>query len=170
MNSILGTGLTYALYVRKPGAAWERCGELEHNLMPQEAVDHVAGLIRGSGPTPISSWYVGIFENNYVPTSAVTAADLPGVVGECVAYDEATRPQWVTQYDDVSVIDNTLNLATFTMNAAKRVYGAFIVSNSIKTGNTGLLLSIARFSTPRDLEPGMEFGVGAVLTLIPTSI
>lgn len=170
MSSILGTGLKYGLYVRNAAGQWVQDGPPMCNLMPQESVDHVAGLIRGSGATPISTWYMGLFENNYVPTSAVTAADLPGVVGECLAYDEVTRPSWDHQYDDVSIIDNTLSLATFTFNATKRVYGAFIVSSSTKGGNTGLILSIARFTTPRDLESGMEFGVGGVLTLIPTSL
>ena len=149
---------------------WVQDGPPVCNLMPQESIDHVAGLIRGSGPTPISSWFIGLFENNYMPTSGVTAADLPGVVGECTAYDEATRQGWVNTYDGVSVIDNTLSLATFTMNATKRIYGAFIVSSSVKGGNTGLTLSIARFDSPRDVVAGTEFGVGALLTLIPTTL
>lgn len=168
-NSVLGTGFKYGLYTRSPGGEWVQDGEPEFNLIPQVGVDHIASLIRGAGATPISSWYMGIFESNYVPTSGVGAADLPGVVGESGAYDETTRPAWTHQYDGVSVIDNTASMATFTMNASKRIYGAFIISSSTKQGNSGLILSIARFSTPRDLEPGQQFGVGAVLTLIPTS-
>lgn len=170
MNSVIGHGLKYGLYIRNAAGVWVQDGPPVQNLIPQAGVDHVAGLIRGSGPTPISSWYMGLFENNYVPTSGVTAADLPGVVGECTAYNEATRPAWNHQYDGVSVIDNTLDLATFTMNADKRIYGAFIVSVSVKGGNTGLLFSIARFDTPRDLTAGTEFGVGGLLTLIPTTL
>lgn len=169
MSSILGTGFKYGLYTREPGGDWVQDGDFEYNLMPQAAVDHVATLITGSG-TPIASWFMGIYESNYVPTSGVTATDLPGVVGESVAYTGATRPAWAFQYDGVSVIDNTLSLATFTMNAPKTIYGAFIVSNGTKGGNTGLVLSIARFSTPRVLESGTQFGVGGVLTLIPTTL
>lgn len=168
-NSILGTGLKYALYLRDANGEWVQDGECEFNLMPQVAIDHIASLIRGSGATPIANWYMGLFEGNYVPTAGVTAADLPGVVGECQAYDEASRPLWAHTYDGESVIGNETNLTVFTMNATKRINGAFLCSNGAKGGNTGLILSICRFDTPRDVTPGQEFGVGGLLTLIPTS-
>ena len=57
----------------------------------------------------------------------------------------------------------------FTLNADKRVYGAFIVSSSTKGSGSGLLLSIARFAVPRDLPSGTEFAVTAGITLVPTA-
>ena len=161
--SVLGRGFKYSGEIITPD------GEIttfsDFNLLPQVSIDHIAGLIRGVG-TPIGSWYLGLFENNYVPTSGVTAADLPGVVGECTAYTEATRPEWVDAYDGVASIDNIASKAVFTMNAAKVIYGAFIVSSSVKAGNTGLLLSIARFSTAKTLDSGTQFSLAAGLTLI----
>jgi hypothetical protein len=168
-DSVLGAGFKYGLYIKDARGAWVQDGDVECNIIPQVGVNHIASLLRGSGATPISSWFMGLFEGNYVPTSGVTAADLPGVVGESGAYSESSRPAWNHQYDGVSVIDNTASLATFTMDADKRIYGAFIVSSNTKQGNGGVLLSIARFATPRDLTAGQEFGVGGVLTLIPTS-
>lgn len=166
MTSVLGTGFVYKCEAKLPN------GDVivfnEHNLLPQVAVDHVATLIRGSG-SPISGWYVGIFEGNYVPSNGTTSADLPTTAGECVAYDEAARPTWVNAYDGSSVIDNSASRAVFTLNADKRIYGAFIVSSSTKGGGTGLLLSIARFSVPRDLPSGTEFAVTAGITLVPTA-
>lgn len=164
-SSILGTGLRYDITIKYPDGRVESF--VEHNLLPQVAVDHIASLIRGAGATPISSWYVGIFENNYVPTNSVTAADLPGVVGESVAYSEATRPAWVDSYNGISVIDNVASKAVFTFTADKTIYGGFIVSTNTKGGNTGLLLSIARFSTPKVVPTGAEFSVSATLTLTP---
>ena len=163
--SVLGYGFRYDGEIITPD------GEIiqfsDTNLLPQVAIDHIAGLIRGT-TSPIGSWYMGLFENNYVPTSGVTAADLPGVVGESTAYTEATRPAWTNAYDGVSAIDNLASKATFTMNAAKVIYGAFIVSSSVKAGNTGLLLSIARFSTAKTLDSGSVFTLGAGITLVPT--
>lgn len=170
MSSLLDRGVRYGLYLRDQHGNWAQDGELEFNKLPTEFVRHVAGLIRGSGATPISNWYMFLFENNYVPTDGVTAADLPGVVGECTAYSESARPSWDHQFDETSVIDNGASLATFTMTASKRIYGAGIVSNNVKAGNTGMIMSIARFATPRDLEAGQEFGLGGVLTLIPTNL
>lgn len=139
------------------------------NLIPQVGINHVAGLIRGS-TSLISNWYVGLFEGNYVPSSSTTSADLPGNAIEFVGYDEVTRPAWTHVYDDTSVISNTASRAVFTVNEAKTVYGGFIVSSSAKGGNTGVLLSIARFSTADSLEIGDEYRIAAGLTIVPTSI
>jgi hypothetical protein len=167
MSSLLGTGFKYETQMVLPS------GEIilfdDTNLLPDVSVDFIAGLIRGDGTAPISSWYVGIFEANYVPTSGVTAADLPGVVGQCSAYSLATRPVWTHAYDGTSVITNSASRAEFTMTAAKTIYGAFLISSNVKTGNSGTLLSIARFSSPKVLDIGTVFGVTASLTLIPTT-
>ena len=165
-TSVLGTGFRYDCSILLPD------GELieftDFNLLPQSGVDHIAGLLRGDGTAPISSWYVGIFEGNFVPTSATTSADLPAV--ECTAYAAANRPVWTNTYDGVSVIDNLASKAVFVMNAPKTIYGAFIVSNSVKAGNSGTLLSIARFSSPKVLDSGTQFGVTAGITLIPSTL
>jgi hypothetical protein len=164
--SILGCGFEYNCEIIAPDG--EIITFTDTNLLPQESVTHIASLIRGTG-TLIGSWYVGLFENNYVPTSGVTAADLPGVVGECTAYSETTRPAWDNTFDGVASIDNVASKALFTMNATKTIYGAFIVSSSVKAGNVGKLLSIARFSTAKPLEAGAQFSVAAGLILIPTT-
>lgn len=165
MTSILGHGFQYTGEILRLDGSRESF--TDHNLLPQVAVDHIAGLIRGS-TSPIANWYVGLFEANYVPVSTVTAADLTAI--ECTTYSEATRPAWVESYDGSAVIDSLANKATFTFTASKRIYGAFLVSTSTKGGNTGTLLSIARFSQPKDIDAGEVFTVAAGLTLIPTSL
>lgn len=164
--SVLGTGFRYDCEIIAPDG--EIIRSTDFNLLPQVSIDFIAGLIRATS-IPNGSWFIGLFENNYVPTSGVTAADLPGVVGECTAYTEATRPAWTHAYDGVSVIDNLASKATFSINAAKTVYGAFIVSSSVKAGNTGTLLSIARFNTAKSLDAGTTFSIAAGLTLVPTT-
>jgi hypothetical protein len=140
----------------------------DHNLMPQEGVDFFASLFLGDGATPNANWYMGLFENNYVPTLATKAADLPGVVGECTAYAQAARPAWQGVYDGVSVISNLNNKTKFTLSADKTIYGGFIVSSSTKAGGGGVLVSIARFASPKALPAGTEFGVVSEFPLIPT--
>jgi hypothetical protein len=167
-DSILGTGLTYHCEIEHPDGTIERFTET--NLIPQAAVDFIAGLIVGSGPTPVSSWFIGIYEGNYVPTSGVTSASLPSPIQETTAYSEVLRPEWDNSYDGIGVLDNSDNKAEFTMTAAKTLYGAFVVSASDKGGNSGLILSIARFSTPREVVVGSIFRVTAGLTLVPTNV
>ena len=100
MNSLLGTGFRYTCEATLP------TGEVlvfeEHNLLPQVSIDHVAGLIQGSA-SPISGWYVGIFEGNYTPSNTTAAADLPTNAGECV--DAALHEGWQGIAADASELE-----------------------------------------------------------------
>jgi hypothetical protein len=165
--TILGTGLTYKIELINHGVVTE--SSIEHNILPQQSVDHIASLIRGGGSTPISSWYLGLFENNYVADSSVTAADLQATVGESTAYTQTARLPWTNVYDGVGFIGNASSMAEFAMNANKTIYGAFIVSNATKGGTAGILLSIARFSTAKITEPGTVLRITAGLSLTPTN-
>jgi len=165
--SILGTGLTYLVEVIKDGEVVD--SSVEHNLLPQQSIDHISSLIRGAGATPISSWYIGVFESNYVPDASVTAADLQTTVGESQAYDETERQAWTNAYDGTSLISNASSVAEFTMSSTKTIYGAFIVSNATKGSTSGILLSLARFSTAKSVDDGSVLRVTAGLSLTPTS-
>lgn len=167
-TGVLGTGFEYLVDVVKDGHV-EQSGR-EHNLMPQTSVDFIASLIRGSGASPYSNWYVGVFEGDYLPGSDTKPSDLNGAVAESVAYDESARPAWTHSYDNSSVISNAASRAEFTFNATKKIYGAFLISASIKGGTGGQLLSIARFSSPRDVEAGSVLRVTAGIVLTPTGI
>lgn len=139
-----------------------------HNIIPQVGINHVVGLIRGSA-APISNWYMGIYEGNAVPVSGTTAANLQTDFQECVAYNEATRPEWQDQYDGVQIISNLSARAEFTMNATKRIYGGFLCANSAKGSNTGVLLSIARFASPLDMPVGTVGRLATAITIVPAS-
>lgn len=138
------------------------------NIIPQVGINHVVGLIRGSA-APISNWYMGIYEGNFVPVSGTTAGNLQADAQECVAYNEATRPEWQDSYDGTQLISNIANRAEFTMNATKRIYGGFICANSAKGSNTGVLLSIARFSSPLDMPVGTIGRLATSITILPAS-
>lgn len=144
--------------------AWE-----DWNLIPQVGVTQLANAMFGD-VAPISTYYVGLFLNNYVPSSSVTAADLQTSVGEFTGYSETSRPLWERVYDGVGAITNEAARAEFTCTVDRRLYGGFLVSSPTKGGNTGNLLSIARFTTPRDVVTGQVLRVRASLTLIPTEV
>lgn len=138
-------------------------------MIPEESIDFIAGLIRAT-EAPNGTWYVGLFENNYVPDSASKAADIPATIVECTAYSEAARPAWNHAYDGTSVLDNLASKAQFTFSANKRLYGAFVISTSTKGAGSGRLLQIARFATPIDVVSGEVFSCAAILPLISTSL
>lgn len=136
------------------------------NIIPQVGIDFLVSLIRGTG-TPVSGWYVGVGENDYVPTPSITSAGLQSQVGESQAYSESDRPLWDNTYDGVSILTNLDSRAEFSFTAAKRLHTGFLVANSTKGSAAGQLLSIARFQTPYDVPAGSTFRLGISITLLP---
>lgn len=167
MNHSLPIGFVYDTELWRGGQLVS--AKRAYNLVPQSGVDHFAALLRGNGPL-ISSWYVGLFEGNFVPDDDTTSSDLPSNAVEFTGYSESARPAWTHVYDGTSVIDNNGTRATFTVTSEKTVYGGFLVSNSSKGGNSGVLLSIARFSSPDELRVDDEYKITAGITLVPTAI
>lgn len=141
----------------------------EKNIIPGDGVTYIAEAMFGD-TAPVGTFYMGLFQNNFVPDSNTKSSDLQTAAGEFLAYDETTRPLWDRLFDGVGAISNSHSKAEFTCNADQRVYGCFLVSNSAKGSNTGLLLSIARFQTPRDVVQGQVARGRVTLNLIPTEV
>lgn len=165
----LPLGFVYSGEIVYPDGRVEQV-PLTHNLIPQTGIDYFVGSSLRGTKTPISSWYLFLFENNYVPDGTETSAVLQSAIGETQAYDEATRPAWTHAYDGTSVVDNLASRGVFTFNADKTIYGAGIVSVSGKGGNSGQLLSVARFPSPRQPSAGAEFRLAAGITIIPATV
>lgn len=107
-----------------------------------------------SGSSYTAAWYIGLYgagsSNN--PAAGDTAASHAGWT-EVVAYSQATRPQatfGTATTADPSVISNSASPATFSINGTTTVGGAFLISNSTKSGTTGILFSAADFQSPGD--------------------
>lgn len=126
------------------------------NIIPQSGIDHIIGLLRGTG-TLNSSWYVGVGAANYVPTSATTAADLPISAGETSAYSQAARPAWDDTYNGVSTIGNLDSRAEFTFTAATRLYNGFLCSSSGKGSNSGTCSPLRASALRMTYQPAQHF-------------
>jgi hypothetical protein len=107
-----------------------------------------------TGSTYTAAWYIGLYgaasTNN--PAAGDTAASHAGWT-EIVPYSNATRPQATfaaATTADPSVITNSASPAAFTINATATVGGAFLISNSTKSGTTGILFSASDFAAPGD--------------------
>lgn len=120
----------------------------DKNLVVNEGLNALLDIMF-HGSTQITTWYIGVFEGNYTPVATVTAATITSASTECTTYDEATR----VAYDEAAAasqsITNSASKATFTFNATKTIYGAFLVSASAKSATSGTLFSAARFSTSK---------------------
>ena len=163
---ILGFKHTLEIYDKATGELVER--EVKYNRIPQAGIDFLIQTPFGDMAS-VSNFYCGLFKNNYVPVAGTVAADIPATMGEFVDYSEATRPIWTRAYDNAGTLNNVASKAVFTPTQDATVYGSFIVSNQTKGANTGLLLSVVRFSTTKALSVGLEAKLVCGLTYIPTN-
>lgn len=126
--------------------------ERVENIMPNEGITHIINVIFLSG-TKAGGWYIAPYTNSYTPVSTDSAATFVASANETSDYAQTTRPVFncVLSSDNLSVI-NTGNEAEFTFTAATRVSGLFISSNSAKQGTSGILLSAALLTTPKQME------------------
>ena len=120
------------------------------NMVVDEGLDSLLNVYM-HGDTQITTWYIGIFEGNYTPVSTVTAATITSASTECTAYDETTRQEFVEAAASSQSITNSASVATFTFNATKTIYGAFLVSASAKSATSGTLFSAARFAASKSV-------------------
>jgi hypothetical protein len=131
---------------RRNGQVIERF--TDYNLVTNEGLNKLLDVMF-NGATQITTWYVAPFEGNYTPLATVTAATITSASTECTAYDESTRVEYVEAAASSQSITNSASRATFTFNATKTIYGAFLVSASAKSATTGTLFSATRFSTSK---------------------
>lgn len=127
----------------------------DKNLVVNEGLNKLLDVMFHAD-TQVSTWYLGLFEGNYTPTATLTAATVASTATETTAYDESTRPAYTEAAASSQSITNSANRATFTFNATKSIYGAFLVSSSTKSGTAGVLFAAARFASAKSVESGDE--------------
>lgn len=162
MNEQLRGGFVYTLEHVRDGQVIDR--EVVRNLMPTEGVNHMLST-QFKGTAQVATWYIGIYEGNYTPTIADTAAGLPAAATETTAYTAATRVEFVEGAVSGGSLDNSASKAEFVFNAAKTIYGAFMSSVATKGAVSGVLASVVKFSSPKTFGSGDTLRVTAGFTL-----
>lgn len=123
------------------------------NLVVNEGLREMnTQFFTGSGYT--ASWFLGLYGAAATndPAAGDTMASHAGWV-EVTAYAEATRPPCnfgAATTADPSVISNTASVAVFSINGSATVGGAFLTTDNVKNGTTGILFSAADFQAPGD--------------------
>ena len=145
---------TIQCYDKDGKLKWE---DANHNLVVNVGLQYMASCALTAGATAvtqITAWYIGLYgaaaSNN--PAAGDTMASHAGWT-EVVPYSNATRPACTfvaATTANPSVATNSASVAVFNINATSTVGGAFLVSNSTKSGTTGTLFSAADFSSPGD--------------------
>jgi hypothetical protein len=123
------------------------------NLVVNEGLNSLLGVYMHAD-TQINAWYMGVFEGNYTPVSSDTAASIASNSTESSAYTSSTRPSFTPAAASGQSITNSANRATFTFNATKNIYGAFLISSATVSGTTGVLFSAARFPALKPVQSG----------------
>lgn len=123
------------------------------NLVVNVGLQYMAGTALTS-VAQITTWYIGLYGAGASNTPAATDT-MSSHIGwtEVVPYSNATRvaATFVTATTaNPSVVTNSASPASFSINATATVGGAFLTSNSTKSGTTGTLFSAADFSSPGD--------------------
>lgn len=95
--------------------------------------------------TQITAWYLGLIDGTVAPTYSVTDT-MSSHAGwtENTTYSNATRPSGTFTTTATNSISTAA--AAFNINGTATLAGAFLVSNSTKSGTTGTLYSAGSFS------------------------
>ncbi len=126
------------------------------NVVTDEGINHALNVIF-NGASAVTTWYIGLFINNYTPVAGDTASGFPATAGEATTqYSEGARQTYVEATSTAKSITNSANKATFTAASATTVtvYGAFLSSVSTKGGTSGILMAASKFATAKPLEGG----------------
>lgn len=135
---------------RKKELVWK---EKVKNLVVADGLNTLllAALKTGSAaPT----WYVALIDNASFTAFNFNDAMVshPGWY-ESLAYNEATRQQWVPGTVANGYVDNAGSRANFNINLAHNLKGGFLTSSNIKGGTAGTLFGEAAFSSIRAVVP-----------------
>lgn len=147
---------------------WKWTEEIPNQVMAVGTTDLLGKYFEGSAYT--AAFYVGLVDNTSF--SAFAAADtMASHAGwlESAAYSNATRPAWTGGGVTVvsgsqSSVDNSASKAQFNINAIATINGAFLATNSTKSGTTGTIFGAASFASTRSVLSGDTLNVTVTLT------
>lgn len=117
------------------------------NLITNEGKNDIWDVYFSDGTQKAaSSWFMGLISAaSYSAIAATNTMASHGTWLEYTAYDESTRPAWGPGNPSAQTVTNA-SPAIFNFNATGTVKGIFIVSNSTKSGTTGVLWSVGLFA------------------------
>lgn len=154
MNKVKFGGVYIITHKNKDGQLISK--EEIHNLVPNEGLEYFNTVLFGGAAA--SSYYVGLYSNNYSVLATDTISTFITNASEVTVYDELTRPQFVPTVSGVEVF-NSANKAVFTINDISTARGVFIATSGVKGGTAGKLISASLFASPRSLVAGDTLSV-----------
>lgn len=122
----------------------------DENKIVNEGLNYLLNVAL-QGATPLTTWYLGIFQGNYTPVATDTAAVIASNSTENTGYSGGVRLTWTPVASTSQSITNAASPATFTFSGSYTIYGAFLVSSNVRNGTGGTLMSAAQFGTSKSV-------------------
>lgn len=157
---------TYRFEARDRDGNLKWVEEVENLTTTQGLNDLLTKYFKGSAYT--ATFYMGLVNNSGF--SSFNAADTAGQIGgtnawsEATAYSESVRQTLTLGTASAGSIDNSASKCVFSINGTVTIHGAFIATNSTKSGTSGVLYGEAAFSADRSLLNGDTLTVQVTLT------
>lgn len=136
------------------------------NLITKEGRIDCINTYIGSKAKP-AGFYLALFSGATAPADNWTAANFASVANEIVSltegYTAATRPQFIpVNATDQTYIDNMTNVARLTIatSAQLNVTGTALLTNSVRGGTSGVLVSATKYPAARTFQDGDTYDVG----------
>ena len=126
--------------------------------------DLLTNYFKGSAYT--AAFFVGLVDN--ASFSAIAAGDtMASHAGwlEAVPYSNSTRPALTLGTPAAGSVDNSASKASYTINATATINGAFVTTNSTKSGTTGTLYSAGSFGSTRAVVNGDTLNIQVTLSV-----
>ena len=135
------------------------------NLMPTIALGYMlkAALL---GDTQYTSWYLGLFNNDYTPVASDTLASLLASCGENIDYTGTERQNITFPSVTGSSVSTIANPNVFEFTTTETIRGAFIATGQAWGGTTGLLLSTVKFPSPKYISAGESLRVPVGFSMV----
>lgn len=124
------------------------------NIVTNEGVTYALDVALSNG-SQSTTWYIGLKGTGAV-AAGHTSAQIGGTNGwsEVTTYTEGVRQTWTDAGVSAKSLTNAASPASFSINGTVTVFGAFLISNSTKSGTTGTLFAAADFSSSKALNNG----------------
>ena len=139
----------------------EKWRELNDNLIVTVGLNSLlTEYFKGSSYT--ATWCVGL-----KGTGTALAADTMSSHSswtEITDYSESVRQTIVLGPPSAGSVDNSASKATFSINGATTIYGAFLANASAKSGTGGILYGVVDFGSSRAVISGDTLEITVTLT------
>jgi hypothetical protein len=138
----------------------------DHNLIPAEGIAYFLEVALGDSPK-LANLYLAVFSGGVTPAANWTAANFPANATEITSttegYSNATRPQWARNgTSSGGVIGNLSTRAVFNIvcTSTLNISGAALLSDNVRGGVAGKLISASRYGSVRVVNNGDAFELG----------